>query len=177
MNNQSEEVNSASAERRTFLGIVTGAIAAAISVVMGVTIGRFTVAPAFSSQASGSAGWTDVGPLEELEEGKPVRFSVLVSQNAGWGTFNSQRPIWVIKNGDKITVFSAVCPHLGCTVNTSGNDFICACHDSRWDTAGQLHGGPSPRGLDLLEHRVENDMLQVKYQDFVQGIPTKEAII
>lgn len=174
MSDQTESVDSANPGRRTFLGIVTGAIGAAISAVLGITIARFAIAPAFN--ASSEADWTDVGTLGELEDGKPVRLSVLVSQNAGWGTFNSQRPIWVLKKGAEVTVFSAVCPHLGCTVNTSSDNFICACHNSKWDAVGKLQGGPSPRGLDVLEHRVEGDVLKVKYQDFRQGIPTKEAV-
>ncbi len=175
MSDQSDSVATANSGRRTFLAVVTGAIGAVITAVLGVTIGRFAIAPAFS--ASGEAGWTEVGPVAELEEGKPVRLSVLVSQNAGWGTFNTQRPIWVIKKGAEVTVFSAVCPHLGCTVNTSNDNFICACHNSRWDAVGKLEGGPSPRGLDVLEHRVEGEVLKVKYQDFKQGTPVKEAVI
>jgi Rieske Fe-S protein len=174
MSDQIESAEVTSAERRSFLGILAAGIGAVITAVLGITIGRFTVAPAFSG--SGEAVWTEVGPLDEIEEGKPVRYSVVVSQNAGWGRFNFQRPIWVLRKGAEITVYSAVCPHLGCTVNTSKDDFICACHNSKWDLSGKLLGGPSPRGLDTLEHRVEGDVLQVKYQDFKQGVSTKEAV-
>jgi menaquinol-cytochrome c reductase iron-sulfur subunit len=164
-------------ERRSFLGVIAGLIGAGISAVLGVTIGRFAVAPAFSSAGADTAkGWTDVGPLAEIEEGKLVKKSVIVSQDAGWGQFNSQKAIWVIRKGDQVTIFTAVCPHLGCTVNAKNEVFICACHDSKWDVAGNAMGGPTPRGLDSLEHKVEGDVLKVRYQDFKQGITQKEVL-
>ena len=165
-------------ERRSFLGVIAGLISAGISAVLGVTIGRFAVSPALSAggSAEGSNAWTDVGPLADIPEGKPVKRSVIVSQNAGWGQFNSQKLVWVTRTGEKITVFTAVCPHLGCTVNAKEDVFICACHDSKWDVAGNTQGGPTPRGLDALEHKVEGDVLKIRYQDFKQGITQKEVL-
>jgi len=171
VHNTSEENNT---ERRTFLGVLSGLIAAGISAVLGVTIGRFAISPALS--ASSSQAWTDVGPLADIPNGKPVKRSVIVSQSAGWGEFNSQKLVWVIKNGEKITVFTAVCPHLGCTVNAKEEAFICACHNSKWDVAGNAVAGPTPRGLDVLEHKVEGDVLKVRYQDFRQGVSQKEVL-
>jgi Rieske Fe-S protein len=164
-------------ERRSFLGIIAGLIGAGISAVLGVTIGRFAIAPAFSSGGADDAkGWTEVAHLAEIEEGKLVKKSIIVSQNAGWGQFNSQKALWVIKKGDQVTIFSAVCPHLGCTVNAKNEAFVCACHDSKWDVAGNALSGPTPRGLDSLEHKVEGDVLKVRYQDFKQGITQKEVL-
>lgn len=161
-------------ERRSFLGVIAGLIAGGISAVLGVTIGRFAVSPALS--AGGVEGWTDVGPLADIPEGQLVKRNVIVSQDAGWGKFNSQKLIWVTRKGENVTVFTAVCPHLGCTVNAKNDVFICACHDSKWDVAGNSMGGPTPRGLDSLEHKVEGDVLKVRYQDFKQGIAQKEVL-
>ena len=171
VHNASEENNS---ERRTFLGVISGLIAAGISAVLGITIGRFAISPALT--AAGSQAWTEVGPLADIPEGKLTRKNVIVSQIAGWGEFNSQKLVWVLKNGEKITVFTAVCPHLGCTVNAKEEAFICACHNSKWDVAGNAVAGPTPRGLDVLEHKVEGDVLQVKYLDFKQGVSQKEVL-
>ncbi len=161
-------------ERRSFLGVLSGLIAAGISAILGVTIGRFAISPALSSTSA--EAWTDVGPLADIAEGKPTKHNVIVSQNAGWGEFNSQKLVWVLKNGEKITVFTAVCPHLGCTVNAKEEAFICACHNSKWDVAGNAVAGPTPRGLDVLEHKIEGDVLKVKYLDFKQGVSQKEVL-
>jgi quinol---cytochrome c reductase iron-sulfur subunit, bacillus type len=161
-------------ERRSFLGMISGLIVAGISAVLGVTIGRYSISPSFST--SNEQEWTDLGSLDEFAEGKLVKKNVIVSQAAGWGKFQSQRSVWVVRKGESVNVFSGVCPHLGCSVNTRADKFICACHGSEWDVEGGALAGPTPRGLDTLEFRVEDGKLKVKYQDFKQGLTTKEVL-
>ncbi|MGE0129898.1 MAG: ubiquinol-cytochrome c reductase iron-sulfur subunit [Blastocatellales bacterium] len=174
MSNEFDEGAAPAPERRSFLGLISGLIVAGISAVLGVTIGRYSIGPAFS--ASSGQDWTELGPLEEFAEGKLVKKSVTVSQDAGWGKFQSQRSVWVVRKGEDVKVFSGVCPHLGCSVNAREEKFICACHNSEWNAEGSTLAGPSPRGLDALEFRVEDDKLKVKYQDFKQGITEKEVL-
>lgn len=161
-------------ERRTFLGVLSGLIAAGITAVLGINIGRFATGTAFSK--AGEAVWSDAGALTDIPEGQLTKRNLVVSQLAGWGNFTTERAVWVVRKGEDLKVFTAVCPHLGCTVNANAAGFLCACHNSSWNEGGQMLAGPSPRGLDTLEHRVEGDKLQVRYQDFKQGVSTKEAI-
>jgi quinol---cytochrome c reductase iron-sulfur subunit, bacillus type len=171
---ENEEVGAPAPERRSFLGLISGLIVAGISTVLGVTIGRYSISPAFST--SNEQDWTDLGSLDEFAEGKLVKKNVIVSQDAAWGKFQTQRSVWVIRKGESVNVFSGVCPHLGCSVNTRADKFICACHGSEWNVEGSTLTGPTPRGLDTLEFRVEDKKLKVKYQDFKQGITTKEVL-
>ncbi len=161
-------------ERRSFLGVISGSIVAGISAVLGVTIGRVSIAPAFS--ASAEQGWTDLGSLDGIAEGKLVKKNVIISQDAGWGKFQTQRSVWIVRKGGNVKIFSGVCPHLGCAITPRAEKFICACHGSEWDGDGNTQAGPSPRGLDTLEFRVEENKLKVKYQDFKQGVTTKEVL-
>lgn len=161
-------------ERRSFLGVVSGLIVAGISTVLGVTIGRFAISPAFST--TDEQEWADLGSLDEFAEGKLIKKNVVVTQDAGWGKFQSQRSVWVVRTGENVNVFSGVCPHLGCSVNARAEKFICACHNSEWSAEGAMLTGPTPRGLDTLEFRVEDQMLKIKYQDFKQGLATKEVL-
>jgi Rieske Fe-S protein len=161
-------------ERRTFLGVAAGLITVSIGGVMVATIGRYAVEPAF--EKTGGPEWTDLGPVSAFEEGKLIKKSVTISQNAGWGKFQAERSVWVVKKGDKINVFSGVCPHLGCSVNAQEEKFVCACHGSYWDPDGKTTGGPTPRGLDTLEHRVEGGALKIRYQYFKQGVVEKEVL-
>ena len=174
MTNEFDQANLPAPERRSFLGVISGLIVAGISAVLGVTIGRFSIAPAFS--ASNEQGWTDLGSLDQIAEGQLVKKNVIVSQDAGWGKFQTQRPVWIVRKGEEVKVFSGVCPHLGCTVPSRAEKFVCACHGSEWDTSGNTQAGPSPRGLDRLEVRVEENKLKIKYQDFRQGVTTKEVL-
>src|SRR5262245_31835622 len=109
-------------ERRSFLGVISGRIVACISAVLGVTIGRFSISPAFST--SNEQEWTDLGSLGEFAEGKLVKKSVIVSQDAGWGKFQSQRSVWIVRNGESVKDFSGVCPHLGCSVVARSDKFV-----------------------------------------------------
>ena len=169
-----DESGAPAPERRSFLGLISGLIVAGISTVLGATIGRFSISPAFST--SNEQDWTDIGSLGEFAEGKLVKKNVVVSQDAGWGKFQSQRSVWVVRKGEDVKVFSGVCPHLGCSVSARAEKFICACHNSEWNVEGATLTGPSPRALDTLEFRVEENKLKVKYQDFKQGLTTKEVL-
>lgn len=160
--------------RRSFLGTVIGLIASGIAAVLGVTITRYAVVPALS--AASKSEWTDAGLIEDIRNGKPAKRNVVVSRTAGWAQFNAQQLVWVMKQGEKITVFSAVCPHLGCTINEAPKGFVCACHGSAWNVQGERIAGPTPRDMDTLEYHIEDDLLKVKYQYFKQGTPSKEEI-
>ena len=46
------------------------------------------------------------------------------------------------------------CPHLGCTIEDSGHEFICPCHRSRFDQQGRLLSGPATR--ELIQLRLEH---------------------
>ena len=56
---------------------------------------------------------------------------------------------WVLREGDKLTAYSSVCPHLGCAVDFDTDDtkFKCPCHHSVFDLTGKVEGGPAPREL------------------------------
>ena len=175
MHQEDQQTKMETSQRRTFLGVVSGLIAAGIGAVLTTTIGRYALGPALSAAADDTK-WIDVGALTGIEEGKLVKKNVVVTQDAGWGRFESQRSVWLVRKGESVQLFSAVCPHLGCSVNAQAEKFVCACHGSYWDGNGKRTAGPAPRDLDALEHRVEGGVLQVRYQSFRQGIEKKEVM-
>jgi Rieske Fe-S protein len=71
-----------------------------------------------------------------------------------------------------------VCPHLGCAIDRSatGPGFNCPCHDSTFDAQGRCLTGPSPRGLDSLDTRIEDGFVMVDYRRFRQGTPEKVPV-
>jgi cytochrome b6-f complex iron-sulfur subunit len=61
----------------------------------------------------------------------------------------------------QVRVFSSTCPHLGCRVEwdaTRGN-FLCPCHQGRFDTEGQVLEGPPPAALASFPLRKDGDNL------------------
>ncbi len=82
--------------------------------------------------------------------------------------------ILVIKHSDtEATVYSPVCPHLSCRVSWSEQKFKCPCHGSIFDEAGKVVGGPSPRSLDTLPHKIEGGQLFVQWKNYKAGCPEK----
>jgi Rieske Fe-S protein len=147
---------------------------AALTAVMGFVFAGYSLFPVFKKVTAEE--WTDVVPIDEIPDGVPTKKAVVISQDGGWGRFNSQQLVWIVKNGNNLVAYSAACPHLGCTINAAESGFICPCHGSAWAGDGSKVGGPTPRGMDTLEYRVEEGMLQVQYRFFRQGVPAKQGI-
>jgi thiosulfate dehydrogenase (quinone) large subunit len=59
------------------------------------------------------------------------------------------RPDIVIRDGNgRLTAFSAVCTHAGCTVGYSNGQIVCPCHGGTYDPkTGAVTGGPPPQPL------------------------------
>jgi cytochrome b6-f complex iron-sulfur subunit len=62
-------------------------------------------------------------------------------------TFLPNLRVFVLRKGNSFRVVSAVCTHLGCTVNLVGNGFHCPCHGSVFDASGVVRSGPAPAPL------------------------------
>lgn len=158
--------------RRFFVGLLVGLIWTTITGAISAIAARFIATPAPGEDLTSI--WTNIGVLNEMLDGKATKHEVIVQRDSGWARFKSSRSVWVVRDDQSATVFSAVCPHLGCTIDASKDGFACPCHGSSWGANGDKVAGPTPRGLDVLESRIDGDTLTVKYQDFKQGSPQKE---
>ncbi len=71
--------------------------------------------------------------------------------------------VFIVASEQGITVFSAVCSHLGCLVNyrKEKREFVCPCHGGRYDLSGRNIAGPPPAPLTRLPARIEQGMLFV----------------
>ncbi len=58
---------------------------------------------------------------------------------------------------------SRTCTHLGCTVprDSEKKKFLCPCHSSSFDIAGEVISPPAPRALDLYRVFIENGIIKV----------------
>ena len=77
----------------------------------------------------------------------------------------SEKAYLVIEEGPAIANYaiSAVCPHLGCTVdwNSTEQKFICPCHGSQFDETGDVSRGPASSALSLVTVVVKDDQVRL----------------
>jgi cytochrome b6-f complex iron-sulfur subunit len=62
-------------------------------------------------------------------------------------TFMPNLRVFLFRKGNSFRAASAVCTHLGCTVNLAGDGFHCPCHGSVFDQGGAVLSGPAPSSL------------------------------
>jgi cytochrome b6-f complex iron-sulfur subunit len=84
----------------------------------------------------------------------PKEFKIGTIDNYPEGVdFLADRRIFVVREKNLIRVVSAVCTHLGCTVNwvAERNRWECPCHGSVFNNEGKVIRGPARRPLPWYE--------------------------
>lgn len=89
------------------------------------------------------------GAIESAEELQRNEGAVL-------NTSGKRVALYKDEHGD-VHAFSAVCPHLGCSVrwNSFEKTFDCPCHGSRFTVSGKVINGPANSDLKPIEVRYE----------------------
>ena len=72
-------------------------------------------------------------------------------------TFLEDERVFLIRQGNTFRCLSAVCTHLGCTVNRADRGYHCPCHGSVFDDQGLVKSGPAPRGLAWFQVTLSKD--------------------
>lgn len=65
--------------------------------------------------------------------------------------FNPRQKVFIETKMGHVRVQTAVCTHLGCTVNAVPTGYACPCHGSTYDCHGRNTGGPAPLPLVYFE--------------------------
>jgi Rieske Fe-S protein len=104
-----------------------------------------------AASASSAAGGTAAGALTPTSE-IPV---------GGGKIFPSQLAVVTQPTAGEFKAFSAVCTHMGCTVNQIANGRIdCPCHGSEYSiTDGAVLAGPAPKPLPAKTIKVTGDSI------------------
>jgi Rieske Fe-S protein len=143
--------------------------------------------------------------LSELPVGVPQQVVIRDVRRDAWTLYPNDiiGRVWLIRRDqDRVDAYTATCPHLGCSINYVGQEklFVCPCHNGTWDLAKcevvEREGvnNPAPRSMDSLEvhlvrdpdpeHQVidpatkakkDDQLVEVRYQNFIQGLATKEV--
>lgn len=102
-----------------------------------------------------SSDWIDLGPLDDLPEGRPA-----LRTGAGSGV---AVPLAAVRRGARVDVFVGACSHLsgplyeGTVEEVRGHDcLVCPWHDSAFDLDnGEPRRGPAANPQEKLEVRME----------------------
>lgn len=167
--------------RRRVLEVIVGAIAAVVGVAVAVPAAAFLTFPTRKRTISGADEPLDVAKLDALPEGKPVRVTVQAPRRRdAWTAFTNVTlgGCWLVRQGDKVSALSTVCPHAGCAVDWDDGAaaFVCPCHDSRFSLDGEKQSGPSPRAMDALDVDVKAGRVAVAWRRFKTATPKKEPV-
>ncbi len=65
--------------------------------------------------------------------------------------FDPKYKVFIETKSGKVRVQTAVCTHLGCTVNMVETGYACPCHGSTYDRYGRNTGGPAPLPLVFFQ--------------------------
>lgn len=171
-NFQNEHGNTQS--RKDFLKLSIVSLVGFITVMLGWPLVEYLVKPFYRS--TGKIPFSLVPGFDAIKLNTPAKLGFNMVKKNGFLKQSEYQDVWVIKHSqNKATVFSPICPHLGCYYNWNGSadKFMCPCHGSIFSITGNVLGGPAPRPLDTLPHKIEKGRLYVKWERFVVGIPEK----
>lgn len=91
--------------------------------------------------------------------------------------------LWTNKKNVPYVAFSGKCPHLGCGYKWRqhkllGQVFLCPCHLSIYDAAGNVLDGPAPRPLDALPIKVsQSGEVEIIDMEFKAGTKSQIRIV
>ena len=161
--------------RRAFFVRGAGFLSVGTAFLLGIPL----VGSLFNSKSTRKKQFVEVADLDALpiEEPKRVIFSELV--NDAFLVQPATSDVWVIKHSDSnVTVFSTICPHLGCSYDfqPESRQFLCPCHSSAFSLDGKVLSGPSPRSLDTLPQKIANGKLYLLWERYEVGISEKKLI-
>jgi menaquinol-cytochrome c reductase iron-sulfur subunit len=164
--------------RRDFLKICSIALSSLIGIAYAVPLIRTFISPALQQTVSGSTGLLELGSISDYQINVPGKIKIKGTKVDAWTKFPATEigAVWIIMDKDKkFTVFTSICPHLGCGLNwdKDSGKFICPCHDSFFDIEGRVLSGPSPRGMDTLETEIKDGKIFAKYRKMRLGVSEK----
>jgi menaquinol-cytochrome c reductase iron-sulfur subunit len=141
----------------------------------------------------------EVAQLKKALTGKPAKVTFKVHEtNAYFGATDVEQFVWAVhatddqmkkarpelfSGADKVpypvvnlgfTIFSPLCPHLGCRYawNDAKSKFLCPCHGSEYSELGVHEAGPALRGLDPLPLRDYQGKVEVTWIEYMQNTPS-----
>jgi Rieske Fe-S protein len=162
--------------RRSFVGWAVGLGAGVVALTAGIPLVGALVER--SGQAT-PGEFIQVADVSAIPVGQPFGVTFAETVKDGYNVVTLPHSAYVLKKSETdITVFSPVCPHLGCQVyfDRAASEYICPCHGSHFSSDGARTAGPTPRGLDTLPSKIEKGALFVQWVQYKSGVAEKTPV-
>ena len=131
------------------------------------------------TSGGGERPYVRVASLDMLPaDGTPVQVPVLADLTDAWNRESNQPigAVYLMRTGEEVRCFNAICPHAGCFVGYDATDkiFECPCHTSAFKLDGSIiEPSPSPRAMDELkvdqEHLKQTGEVKVQFVNYLSG--------
>ena len=141
--------------------VKTAVLGGAVVAAQGIPMAAYVTAPARQPR---EGKWIEMGSVRDLEPNRITMLSYDYVDKDGWTVSSRRGVVWAKTGTDgRLTIFSATCPHLACSVNWQEDEqaFICPCHSGRFNEDGQPVAGPPVKPLTVLDHQVDAGTLRV----------------
>jgi menaquinol-cytochrome c reductase iron-sulfur subunit len=170
-------------DRRSILKRAIYGLSALFGAILGIPAVAFLIDP--RNRPVRDQDFKTVARLSDLRIGEPQQVVIRAIRRDAWTLQPNEviGRIWLVRRDrDQVDAFTTICPHLGCSVNFENKErlFICPCHGGTFDVHGERVerpglANPPPRNMDRLACQrdpADPELIQVKYQDFLQGKDT-----
>ena len=132
--------------RRLFAGVALGGAGACYLAALGYPIYRYLASPVENAAAAAAVTEVTIKNAQKPPTGSALMF-----------LFGSRPAMLIHHKDDSWVALTAVCTHLGCTVqfDPQGNRITCACHGGVYDARdGHNVSGPPPKPLRQFQVKV-----------------------
>ncbi len=160
--------------RRGFFKWLTGILGGLFGLVLAAPAIAFLLDPRKRKSASG--GMKKITNLSDLKTNEPKLFVIRETRRDGPTLYPNEivGRVYLIKDAnDNVTCLSTQCPHLGCTINYTGETepgkaaFLCPCHGAEFALNGNRvdpEHNRSPHAMyKAHEVKKENGLVMVQY--------------
>lgn len=118
-----------------------------------------------SDDDSGNLSEEELEAIQFLDGQIVLNLEVLQSlnQTGGWLLINERKVLVLNTGNNEFSALTSICTHTGCDNEWSFSNsvLICGCHDSRFDTNGNVLSGPASAPLASFEVTVQNNTVTV----------------
>lgn len=155
-------------DRRRFVSLLAAGAGGIMTAALAVPLLGQVLSP-LRKTVGGLQGWFSIGNIDDFPVGAPKRISFPVTTVDGWTSRTDNQSAWVRRDGpDTITVYTGICPHLGCSVEwrEQRKSFLCPCHNSEFNLEGERLRGPARRGMDPLPCRLQGREVEIRWIEY-----------